>query len=316
MLPICVIYVYWLKEKLYFCRGLKQEMMQTDAPIDRLLKLAEQKGVYVGKRLHGFDATDIDIVIPHVMILLCLRGTARVKLDMMEMTFQKNDFAILLPGHVLRRMSCSEDFIYACVLISAEMFEEMKALAFSHNYAKFNSSPKCCLTDVQVERMIELANLLDAIASHDHQDLLLRRQMLLSQLVVGLEFINYYRREQDKAWSKDRLAKIYTQFCDLVVERYRENRNVNYYAELLGYDARYFSKVFRQYSNGFSPLEWIQQYVAMQAKRIIDTHPEQTVKETAYQLGFPATASFCRYFKHVVGIYPQEYRERAKGSGH
>ncbi len=311
-----MIYVYWLKEKLYFCRGLKQEMMQTDAPIDRLLKLAEQKGVYVGKRLHGFDATDIDIVIPHVMILLCLRGTARVKLDMMEMTFQKNDFAILLPGHVLRRMSCSEDFIYACVLISAEMFEEMKALAFSHNYAKFNSSPKCCLTDVQVERMIELANLLDAIASHDHQDLLLRRQMLLSQLVVGLEFINYYRREQDKAWSRDRSAKIYTQFCDLVVEHYRESRNVNYYAEQLGYDARYFSKVFRQYSNGFSPLEWIQQYVAMQAKRIIDTHPEQTVKETAYQLGFSATASFCRYFKHVVGIYPQEYRERAKGSGH
>lgn len=290
--------------------------MQTDAPIDRLLKLAEQKGVYVGKRLHGFDATDIDIVIPHVMILLCLRGTARVKLDMMEMTFQKNDFAILLPGHVLQGVSCSEDFIYACGLISAEMFEELKVLAFSHNYAKFNTSPKCCLTDVQVERVVELANLLDAIASHDYQDLLLRRQMLLSQLAVGLEFINYYRREQDKAWSKDRLAKIYTQFCDLVVERYRENRNVNYYAELLGYDARYFSKVFRQYSNGFSPLEWIQQYVAMQAKRIIDTHPEQTVKETAYQLGFPATASFCRYFKHVVGIYPQEYRERAKGSGH
>ena len=281
MLPICVIYVYWLKEKLYFCRGLKQEMMQTDAPIDRLLKLAEQKGVYVGKRLHGFDATDIDIVIPHVMILLCLRGTARVKLDMMEMTFQKNDFAILLPGHVLQGVSCSEDFIYACGLISAEMFEELKVLAFSHNYAKFNTSPKCCLTDVQVERVVELANLLDAIASHDYQDLLLRRQMLLSQLAVGLEFINYYRREQDKAWSKDRLAKIYTQFCDLVVERYRENRNVNYYAELLGYDARYFSKVFRQYSNGFSPLECIQQYVAMQAKRIIDTHPEQTVKVTA-----------------------------------
>ena len=47
-----------------------------------------------------------------------------------------------------------------------------------------------------------------------------------------------------------------------------------------------------------------------------DTHPEQTVKETAYQLGFSATASFCRYFKRATGIYPQEYKERVKGSGH
>lgn len=61
---------------------------------------------------------------------------------------------------------------------------------------------------------------------------------------------------------------------------------------------------------GISPLEWIQQYVATQAKRIMDTYPEQTVKETAYQLGFPTTANFCRYFKRATGVYPQEYKEK------
>ena len=79
----------------------------------------------------------------------------------------------------------------------------------------------------------------------------------------------------------------------------------------MGYDPRYFSKVFRQFSNGLSPLEWIQQYVVTQAKCIIDANPKQTVKETAYQLGFPTTANFCRYFKHVTGIYPQEYKMKS-----
>jgi len=37
---------------------------------------------------------------------------------------------------------------------------------------------------------------------------------------------------------------------------------------------------------------------------------EVTIKETAFQLGFPSTASFCRYFKRATGIYPQEYKER------
>ena len=251
----------------------------------------------------------MDVVFPHVILLLCLRGSARVMFDMQELSIEKNDFGILMPGHVFRLIACSEDFTYARVFISAEMVSELKTHAFSHDSDKFNYAPYCHLTDVQAMRVMALLELMEAIASHDLNDLQLRRQMLLSQLSVGYEFINYYRREQDKQWAESRSVKLYTQFCDLVVEHYKESRNVYYYAGLLDYEPRYFSKVFRQYSNGLSPLEWIQQYVATQAKLIMDTDPKQTVKETAYQLGFPTTANFCRYFKRVTGIYPQEYKD-------
>ena len=43
---------------------------------------------------------------------------------------------------------------------------------------------------------------------------------------------------------------------------------------------------------------------------MMDANPKQTIKETAYQLGFPTTANFCRYFKRVTGIYPQEYKKQ------
>jgi len=49
--------------------------------------------------------------------------------------------------------------------------------------------------------------------------------------------------------------------------------------------------------------------VVAQAKRIMDTNPGQSVKETAYELGFPDTANFCRYFKRATGIYPQAYKK-------
>ena len=284
--------------------------MQTDATLDKLLQSVEQNGVYVEKEIHGWPTTGVDMVFPHVILLLCLRGSARVMFDMQEIAIGKNDFGILLSGHVLRRISCSDDYTYSCVFISEEMVSDLKAHAFSHDYDKFNRTPHCHLTDVQAKRVMVLLELLEAIALHDHNDLQLRWQMLLSHLAVGYEFINYYRREQDRLWTESRSAALYTQFCDLVVEHYRENRNVNFYAGLLDYDPRYFSKVFRQYSNGLSPLEWIQQYVATQAKRIMDMHPKQTVKETAYQLGFSTTANFCRYFKRTTGIYPQEYKRR------
>lgn len=284
--------------------------MQIDEKTSQILQSVEQNGVCVEKEVLGHSVTGVDMVLPHVMILFCLRGTAHVMFDMQEFAIEKNDFGILMPGHFLRRISCSEDYTFACVLISAEMFKEVKAHAFSHDSDKFNYAPKCHLTDVQAKRMMALIELLEAIASHDTHDLQLRQQILLSHLAVGYEFINYYRREQDKQWAESRSAKLYTQFCDLVVEHYRENRNVNFYADLMGYAPRYFSKVFRQFSKGLSPLEWIQQYVATQAKLIMDAHPKQTVKETAYQLGFPTTANFCRYFKRATGIYPLEYKKR------
>ena len=245
-------------------------MMQTDSTLTQLLQSVEQNGVCVEREIHGFPMTGVDIVLPHVVLLLCLRGSARVMFDMKELSIERNDYGVLLPGHDLRRITCSDDFANLRVIISAEMISELKTRAFSHDYDKFNYAPKCHLTDVQAKRMMALFELLEAIASHDTDDLQQRRQILLSHMAVGIEFVNYYRREQDREWAESRSAKLYTQFCDLV----------------------------------------IQQYVATQAKLIMDTHPEQTVKETAYQLGFPTTANFCRYFKRATGIYPQAYKER------
>ena len=281
--------------------------MQVDEKTAQVLRSVEKNGICVEREVNGFFVTGVDMVFPHIMILLCLSGHARVLYDMQEIMIEKNDLGVLMPGHFLRRMSCSEDYSFTCVLISAEIFSELRVRAFSHDHYKFNYAPKCNLTDEQAKRVLMLMELLEAIALHDHNDLQLRRQMLLSHLAVGYEFINYYRREQDKQWVRQS-ATLYTQFCDLVIEHYKQNRNVNFYAALLGYDARYFSKLFRRSGNGRSPLEWIQQYVVAQAKRIINENPAQTIKETAFQLGFPSSASFCRYFKRAAGIYPQEYK--------
>ena len=285
-------------------------MAQMDASLDQLLQSVEQNGVCVRKEMRGSLRIGVDEVFPHITIIMCMRGSARVMFDMQELTIEKNDLGVLLPGHVLRRIAYTEDYTYQCIIISAEMYSELRSHIFSHDYDKFATAPRCHLTDVQAKRMMALNELLGAIASHDEYDLQLRRRMLLSQLAVGYEFINYYRREQDREWAKSSSAKLYTQFCNLVVEHYRESRNVQFYARLMDYDPRCFSKVFRQFSGGLSPLEWIQQYVATQAKSIMDAHPEQTVKETAFQLGFPTTANFCRYFRRATGINPQEYKER------
>lgn len=150
---------------------------------------------------------------------------------------------------------------------------------------------------------------LDIIANHTDEEMPHRYQTLLAQLAVGYEFLNCYRREQDKKWAKKRHTELFSRFCDLVVKHYRESREVKYYADLLNLTPKHLSKVIRTATNGLSPVKWIEQYVTAQAKRLIETRATQTLQETAYMLGFTEPTSFYRYFKRVTGMTAKQYRD-------
>ena len=277
-----------------------------------LTPVVEQKDLIYDAEISGFAKKGVDMSFPYVIIFLCLRGSATALYDMREMRVEKDTLAVIMPKHIMRPLDNSEDFAYMRISVSSEILGEVKNHILGHEYDVFHKSPTCQLTEVQAERVKALAEVLSAIAQHDMNELLLRRQMLQIQLAIAYEFIHYYRREEDKRWDKTKYVDVYNRFTDLVVEHYKENRNVNYYASLLDYDQQYFTKLFCKASGGVSPLEWIQQYVVTQAKLLIDANPKQTINEVAFQLGFPTTANFCRYFKRATGIYPQAYKESTK----
>ena len=274
-----------------------------------LIRFIEQKDLVVDKEVCGLTEKGVDMTFPHVIVLLCLRGTATVLYDMRKMSVGENMLAVFMPGHIMRLVDCSDDFAYMRIVISSGILGEVRNHILGHDYDVFHKSPNCQLTDIQAERVKALAEVLSAIAQHEMSEYLLCRQMLQIQLAIAYEFIHYYRSEQDKQMDAPKYVDVYNRFTDMVVAHYKENRNVNYYAQLLGYNQQYFSKLFCQLSGGVSPLEWIQQYVVTQAKLLMDANPRQSIKETAYQLGFPTTANFCRYFKRATGIYPQAYKD-------
>ena len=67
----------------------------------------------------------------------------------------------------------------------------MRFHAFCHDVDKYHYTPLCKLTDEQVTRLLNISNLLTVIAAHDSKDLKLRQQLLLTQLAIGYEFLNY-----------------------------------------------------------------------------------------------------------------------------
>ena len=286
---------------------------------EQLIKDIEQSGILIVRDAHDLFAYDEDFVFPHVILTLTLRGSARAMYDMRVITHHKNDLAFIMPGHIMHPMDCTDDFTYALFFISPKMFNDLRFHTFSHDYEKFNYAPVCSLTDEQAAHLLTIVDQLIMITNHTEEEMPHRYQVLLAQLAVGYEFLNYYRREQDKQWTENRHAEIFNRFCELVVKHYRESREIKYYADLLNLTPKYLSKVIRtatspalplaQNKNGLSPSQWIEQYVTAQAKRLIETRATQTLQETAYLLGFSEPTSFYRYFKRVTGMTAKQYRD-------
>lgn len=286
--------------------------MTQDLSLEHLAETIDKTGILLVPQMDRFFSMNEDFSFPHIVMTLCLSGNARAMYDMREITHQKNDLAIILPGHIMHPLDCSDDFTYALLFISPKMIEDLRFNTFSHDYEKFNYAPVCSLTDKQVKQLMDIFNQLVYIANHTEKQLPHRHQTLLAQLAVGYELLNYYRREQDKQWREKRHVDVFNQFCDLVVKHYRESREIQFYARLLDLTPKYFSKVIRQATDGLSPAEWIEQYVVSQAKRLIETRPTLTVQEIAYMLGFTEPSAFYRYFKRVTGMTAKQYRESVR----
>ena len=276
---------------------------------DPLLQSIEQNDILIVREMSRFFGYNEDFVFPHIILTLILSGSARAMYDMRLFTHHKNDLTIILPGHVMHPLECSDDFTYALLFISPKMLDDLRFHTFSHDYEKFNSAPFCSLTDEQAAHLLAIVDQLAIIANHTERELPHRYQALLAQLAVGYEFLNYYRRDQDRQWAENRYADTFKRFCDLVVKHYRESREVQYYADLLELTPKHLSKVIRTATNGLSPVKWIEQYVTAQAKRLIETRSTQTLQEIAYMLGFTEPTAFYRYFKRATGMTAKQYRD-------
>ena len=83
---------------------------------------------------------------------------------------------------------------------------------------------------------------------------------------------------------------------------------VNYMASKLNISPRYLSDLLKQ-ETGKTALEHIHIALILEAKNLLMS-TDNTVAETAFQLGFKNTPYFSRLFKKEIGQTPTEYREQ------
>lgn len=276
---------------------------------EEAFRTIETKKVAVIHNVHGFPARDRDIISPYLMLFICHSGFSRVLYDMREMVFRSNEVAMILPNHIIHPIECSPDYSITVIIHSIAFEQEMTRERMTHDRNKFHASPACMLTDDEMAQYMKAVELLEIISETPVSRYPHRHDMLLAQTDIMTDMLDACRRDMDQdAKPIDRNHSVFNVFCNQVAIHYREQHEVAFYAENAHLTTRHFSVIIKEVI-GLSASDYIEQYLATQAKNLLATRPDLSVQQISDHLGYADSPSFCRFFKRMTGIRPKEFRK-------
>ncbi|WP_343679673.1 AraC family transcriptional regulator [Chryseobacterium arthrosphaerae] len=125
--------------------------------------------------------------------------------------------------------------------------------------------------------------------------------------LVIYEIDNYFKKIEKPHLVTHREDELTASFFKLVQEYFKEEHNVQFYADKLFISRKYLTKVINK-TTFKSPRDVIHQVLAVEA-RLLLRNPNLNVNEVAAQLKFSDQASFSKFFKKHTGRSPLEYRK-------
>lgn len=242
------------------------------------------------------------------VIIINHRGWMKVNFDMKLVEFRPHDLAMVPPGHIFYVKELSEDYLASLLVISPLFIEKLNHNnhLFSINPLEYQYNSTFHLSDEQYEGMLGIFRMLNCISQLNHPD---RDELLANQMEIGTQLMEIFLQEKCIVSTQEFNSpqRLLNRFRNAIVKHFRENKQVQYYANLLCLSPKYFGSVIKE-STGISASSWISRYVIIQAKSLLRHNKELTIQQVSYQLGFQDPAAFTRYFKANAGLSPKKYR--------
>jgi AraC-type DNA-binding domain-containing proteins len=111
---------------------------------------------------------------------------------------------------------------------------------------------------------------------------------------------------EERNVSISRKSEQYRKLLSLIIENYKTNRTVSFYAGKLCVTSKYLGVIAKEVS-GKPVSQLINGAVVLDAKSQLK-NTNQTISQISDSLNFPNPSFFCKYFKKHTGVTPKKYR--------
>ena len=232
------------------------------------------------------------------------KGKIRLTVNLIEREYGEGTFAFIYAGSILQINYMSEDFDLCGMMISNE---RLNAALGSTLPVWYNGNAPFFTVHPQDEDAAAVMRMFGTVWH------LLSMESFPGETLNGLIYaiIHYYgylkNIESDTETPETSRGKeLFNTFIRLVNTYGRRERKLKFYADRMCMTPRYLGTTIKSIS-GITAKEWIDRAVVTHAKVMLKYSGRQ-VAEIAYALDFPNVSFFCKYFKHLTGLTPQEYR--------
>lgn len=266
--------------------------------VQKEVVIAEVNSLPVTYRSEPFMSPDLTITINNC-------GQANAIYDTQPVMFKQYDIAVVLPSHIIGYGNCTEDYHATIIVIAKAFYDELVHRESFKDYLKYKTKPNFHLTEEQYNKIVTILNTLRIIVNSEHPK---RHETLANLLDILFYTMTRYRGEENLEKDDSRSTYLFNTFYDLLINNYKTQHKIEWYAKQLCLTSKYFSKTIRQIT-GKSAAKWVDEILILHAKRLLHTRRDLTVQQIAYELGFKENATFCRFFKDQTGLRPSEYRK-------
>ena len=257
------------------------------------------------------SVTDYPIRLNTITIIaFCMDGYIKFDLGLKKITLSKNQLCIILPDQIIRTTEISSDFKSGFMVVKRDFFNSQNHFLETINlHNNLIEQSYFDLSQKEMQEYIKIFNnIKEKIADKNN---IYRLQIV--QNYFQITFYNLYNliirhKNTEKDAIRNNNTLIYEKFIKLVETHYRNEHNVNFYADKICLSPKYLSAIIYEIS-GKHASDWIHEYIMLEAKALLKS-TNMSLKNISDLLCFCTPSHFGRFFRRYSGYTPSEYKKR------
>ena len=237
---------------------------------------------------------------------LCIEGSIKVSINLMDTEIKQGDFITLLPGSIIQFYEQKEKVRLGFVGFSSHCLNGVNLIQSTlSSFSTILEYPIMNINPIVASYFKDYFALWARITTGPYPPDTKMAQGTLNLLLYGIDKLYRVHPQQQKN-TKSRKEEICRELVQLVIENYTNERRAQFYADKLGVSLQHLSTTVKQVT-GKNVLDIIAHVVMVDVKAKLKS-TDMTIQEIAYSLNFPSASFFGKYFKRHMGISPLEYR--------
>lgn len=242
-------------------------------------------------------------------IALCLEGEGELSIGVKSFKCSKNSLILLNPNqyvHSLRTFSPLKFMLIGC---NVEILQTIvpKLSGFLSLMIHNPMESVTMLTDLQTLNIKELMKYVGKKLEAPETPIKKTKIRSLLQALLCEIIEIHYGAADGMVRFQTRKEEIFTKFVSEVINNFKSERSVSFYADRLCVTPKHLSAVVKEITRHTAG-ELIDHYVIMEAKVML-AESSLTIQEVANKLNFANQSFFGKYFKHLTGFSPSAFRK-------